>query len=68
MFDSKVQTDATKISADYASIVALSIRQALGATEVTISKTSTGAYNTSDVIVFMKGKFVSLNSNLDIGT
>jgi hypothetical protein len=53
-FDAKVQTDASKISADYASIVALSIRQAFSATELTISKTSTGAFNTTDVILFMK--------------
>ncbi|KAJ7904655.1 DUF1793-domain-containing protein [Mycena olivaceomarginata] len=53
-FDAKVQTDAGKISADYASIVALSIRQAFMATELTLSKTSTGAFNTTDVILFMK--------------
>ncbi|KAF9008954.1 DUF1793-domain-containing protein [Cyathus striatus] len=53
-FDAKVNADATKISTDYASVVALSIRQALGATEITISKTSNGSFNTSDVIVFMK--------------
>ncbi|KAF8165232.1 DUF1793-domain-containing protein [Crassisporium funariophilum] len=53
-FDSKVNSDAGKISADYASIVALSIRQALGATEITISKNSNGSFNASDVIVFMK--------------
>ncbi|KAK7061847.1 DUF1793-domain-containing protein [Favolaschia claudopus] len=53
-FDAQVQTDAGKISADYAAVVALSIRQALGATELTISKTPSGAFNTSDVILFMK--------------
>ncbi|PPR07202.1 hypothetical protein CVT26_012635 [Gymnopilus dilepis] len=53
-FDNKVASDATKISADYASIVALSIRQALGATEITISKNGGGTFNTSDVLVFMK--------------
>ncbi|KAJ6598921.1 hypothetical protein DFH09DRAFT_1129565 [Mycena vulgaris] len=53
-FDTKVQTDASKISADYAAIVALSIRQAFAATELTLSKTSTGAFNTSDIILFMK--------------
>lgn len=55
-FDNKVASDATKISADYASIVALSIRQALGATEITISKNGGGTFNTSDVLVFMKGE------------
>ncbi|KAK7060516.1 hypothetical protein VNI00_001281 [Paramarasmius palmivorus] len=53
-FDSKLSTDANKISADYASIAALSVRQAFGATEVTISKNSDGSWNTNDVIVFMK--------------
>ncbi|KDR83620.1 hypothetical protein GALMADRAFT_85982 [Galerina marginata CBS 339.88] len=53
-FDTKVNSDASKISSDYASIVALSIRQALGATEITISKNNDGTFNTNDVIVFMK--------------
>ena len=54
--DSKIQGDANAISSDYASIVALSVRQALGATEITISKDSSGGFNTDDVLVFMKGK------------
>lgn len=53
-FDTKVNNDATKISTDYAAIVALSLRQALGAIEITISKNADGSYNTNDVIVFMK--------------
>lgn len=53
-FDAKVNADATKISADYASIVALSIRQGFGAIKTTVSRTS-GGFNTSDVLVFMKG-------------
>ena len=53
-FDEKVNSDASKISSDYASIVALSIRQAFAATEITISKTSSGEWNTSDVKMFMK--------------
>lgn len=61
-FDAKVNTDASKISADYASVVALSIRQALGALEITISKNSNGSWNTADVIVFMKGKILSASS------
>lgn len=55
VFDSQVASDATKVSEDYASIVALSIRQALGATEITVSKNSNETYNTNDVLVFMKG-------------
>ncbi|KAJ6598936.1 hypothetical protein DFH09DRAFT_1356105 [Mycena vulgaris] len=53
-FDAQVQADASAISADYAAIVALSIRQTLGATEITISKNGDGSWNTSDVLVFMK--------------
>ncbi|KAJ7044481.1 DUF1793-domain-containing protein [Mycena alexandri] len=53
-FDAQVQRDAGKISADYAAVVALSIRQAFASTELTLSKTSTGAFNTTDIILFMK--------------
>ncbi|KAF7352678.1 MPN domain-containing protein [Mycena venus] len=53
-FDTQVQNDATAISADYAAIVALSIRQTLGATEITISRNADGSFNTTDVLVFMK--------------
>ncbi|KAJ3568603.1 hypothetical protein NP233_g5597 [Leucocoprinus birnbaumii] len=53
-FDNKINSDASKISSDYASIVALSVRQSLGAIEITISKNSNGSFNTNDVIVFMK--------------
>lgn len=52
--DARVLLDATKISADYAAIVALSVRQVIGATELTVSKNSDGSYNTSDVMLFMK--------------
>jgi hypothetical protein len=54
-FDAQVQSDAMAISADYAAIVALSIRQTLGAIEITISKNSDNSFNSSDVLVFMKG-------------
>ncbi|KAF9476478.1 DUF1793-domain-containing protein [Pholiota conissans] len=53
-FDSKVTSDAANISSDYASIVALSIRQAMGAIEITLSRNSNGSLNTTDVVVFMK--------------
>ena len=53
-FDAKVKADASAISSDYADIVALSIRQTLGACEITVSKTSSGAFNTSDITTFMK--------------
>ena len=50
-----MKSDASKISTDYADWVALSVRQAFGAIEFTISKDSAGKFNTSDVLVFMKG-------------
>ncbi|KAI0771550.1 DUF1793-domain-containing protein [Trametes elegans] len=53
-FDAKVDSDATKISADYASVVALSIRQGFAATEITVSRNGDGGFNTSDVLMFMK--------------
>jgi hypothetical protein len=56
--DAKVQSDASKISSNYAALVALSIRQSLATVEITVSKTSTGAWNTSDVLTFMKGMFL----------
>ncbi|EIN10412.1 DUF1793-domain-containing protein [Punctularia strigosozonata HHB-11173 SS5] len=52
--DAKIQSDGSAISADYASIVALSTRQALGATEITLSKNTDGSFNTNDVLMFMK--------------
>ncbi|KAF9019246.1 DUF1793-domain-containing protein [Hymenopellis radicata] len=47
-FDRQLQSDAAAISSDYAGIVALSVRQALGATELTISKNGDGSWNTDD--------------------
>lgn len=54
-FDAQVDSDAKKISADYASIVALSIRQAFAATEITVSRKPDSSYDTSNVLTFMKG-------------
>ncbi|KAH8120127.1 DUF1793-domain-containing protein [Phellopilus nigrolimitatus] len=53
-FDFKLASDAKAISSDYADVVALSIRQAFGATEITVSKNPDGSFNSSDVLVFMK--------------
>ncbi|KAB5594674.1 hypothetical protein CTheo_1821 [Ceratobasidium theobromae] len=52
--DTKIFNDATPIHSDYTSIVQLSTRQAFAASEITVSKTSSGSYNTSDVKIFMK--------------
>ncbi|KAG8872279.1 hypothetical protein FRB98_009705 [Tulasnella sp. 332] len=62
-FDKQVQNDSEAISSDYADIVALSIRQAFGATELTISKDGSGGWNTSDVMMFMKEISSSGNVN-----
>jgi len=61
-FDAKVKSDASKISSDYAGLAALSVRQAFGAIEITISKNG-NSYNTSDVLVFMKE--ISSDGNLN---
>jgi hypothetical protein len=53
-FDAQVHSDASKISSDYASIVDLSIRQVLAATELTVSKDGSGNANATDVLLFMK--------------
>ncbi|KAG8714064.1 hypothetical protein FRC08_012425 [Ceratobasidium sp. 394] len=61
--DTKIQNDAAAIHADYASIVALSTRQAFAAVEITLSKSASGSYNTSDVKIFMKE--ISSNGNMN---
>ncbi|KAH9844227.1 DUF1793-domain-containing protein [Rhodofomes roseus] len=53
-FDAQISSDASSISSDYAEWVALSVRQAFGAIEFTISKDSSGNFNTSDILTFMK--------------
>lgn len=68
-FDLKLSTDAIKISEDYASLVPLSIRQALGSIEITVSKDANGTYNTDDVLIFMKGMvFLTILSAIRIFT
>jgi len=53
-FDTQVNSDASKISANYSGLVQLSVRQAFGAIESTISKDSAGEYDTSDIMAFIK--------------
>ncbi|KAJ1304799.1 hypothetical protein OPQ81_005935 [Rhizoctonia solani] len=52
-FDNKVQTDAQKYSPDYASVVALSTRQAFASMEITLHGTGSNA-NLQDIKVFTK--------------
>jgi hypothetical protein len=54
-FDSQIYGDASEVSTTYAAVVALSIRQAFAATEITISKTSSGSWDTNDILIFLKG-------------
>ncbi|KAH9940434.1 DUF1793-domain-containing protein [Epithele typhae] len=63
-FDAKLQADAGKISADYASLVPLSVRQTLGAIEITAAKKSDGSLDASDVKTFMK----EISSSGDVNT
>ncbi|KAJ3759151.1 hypothetical protein EV360DRAFT_82372 [Lentinula raphanica] len=51
--DDTIRSAAEDISSEYADIVALSMRQTLGATELTISG-SPGSWNTDDVLMFIK--------------
>ncbi len=53
-FDSMVSNDANRISSDYASLVALSVRQTFGAIEITVPQRSDGSFDTSNVLTFMK--------------
>ncbi|KDN49675.1 hypothetical protein RSAG8_01740, partial [Rhizoctonia solani AG-8 WAC10335] len=52
-FDNKVQTDATKYSPDYASVVALTTRQAFASMEITLGGTGSAA-NLQDIKMFTK--------------
>ncbi|KAL1733166.1 hypothetical protein EV714DRAFT_282162 [Schizophyllum commune] len=60
--DAQIRKDAEVISPEYADIVELSMRQSFGATEITISG-SEGAWNTSDVLMFIKE--ISSDGNLN---
>ncbi|CAA7266367.1 unnamed protein product [Cyclocybe aegerita] len=52
--DNKVLADAAQVSSKYASVTALCLRQTFGAMDITVSKTTSGDWNESDVKVFMK--------------
>ncbi|KAF8621663.1 hypothetical protein AX15_007677 [Amanita polypyramis BW_CC] len=53
-FDAELRSSASTISSRYADIVALSLRQAFGAMEITISNDGGYSSNTNDVLVFLK--------------
>lgn len=52
-FDTKVQTDGAKVSADYASILALSTRQAFASMEITLPGAGSEV-DLQDVKIFTK--------------
>ncbi|KAL8276313.1 hypothetical protein RQP46_011279 [Phenoliferia psychrophenolica] len=56
--DKKVQTDSEAISANYADIVALSIRQFAAGFEFTVGRGADGRFNQSDILGFMKAHVV----------
>lgn len=53
--DARVDAEAGKISKDYASIVKLSLRQAMATFELTLGHNADGSINKDDVLAFMKG-------------
>ncbi|KAJ7739311.1 hypothetical protein B0H14DRAFT_3097400 [Mycena olivaceomarginata] len=58
-FDAKVQKDATsKVSTAYAEIAALAVRQVGG---LTISKASDGTWNKSDIMMFIKVQYLTVD-------
>ncbi|KAJ3517821.1 hypothetical protein NLJ89_g243 [Agrocybe chaxingu] len=52
--DNKVLADAAQVSSKYATVTALCLRQTFGAMDITVSKTTSGDWNESDVKIFMK--------------
>ncbi|KAG8747805.1 hypothetical protein FRC10_011250 [Ceratobasidium sp. 414] len=63
-FDNQVQTDGTKISPDYASVLALSTRQAFASMEITLSGIGSAA-NLQDVKIFTKDMALDDGSSTD---
>ncbi|TCD67966.1 hypothetical protein EIP91_011767 [Steccherinum ochraceum] len=53
-FDTKIRGDTAAISPTFSTMVSLTARQVIGATDLTITKGSDGKWNTSDVKMFMK--------------
>lgn len=52
--DSRIVNDALAVSDNYTDLVSLAARQAVAATELTVSKGSDGQWNKSDARMFMK--------------
>ncbi|TBU63560.1 hypothetical protein BD310DRAFT_945106 [Dichomitus squalens] len=61
-YDKQINDAASKISSDYASLVALSIRQTFGTIEITAPRQSDGSLDTSKVLTFMKRSIKTVNT------
>ncbi|KAL5494541.1 hypothetical protein ACEPAI_2 [Sanghuangporus weigelae] len=53
-FDSQILNTGQQFSAEYADLLALTVRQVMGCMDITLSKSSDGSWNMSDVKVFTK--------------
>ncbi|KAI0092705.1 hypothetical protein BDY19DRAFT_1054180 [Irpex rosettiformis] len=62
--DSKIQNDASAISTDYAAIAALSARQVLMSTEITLPKQSDGKWNISEPRMWLRAGDVDTVDNI----
>jgi len=63
-FDLQVHQDSLPFGTNYSTLMAYSIRQTYGATEVTVSRFPDGSYNTSDILIWL----VELSSNDNMNT
>ncbi|TBU23523.1 hypothetical protein BD311DRAFT_781613 [Dichomitus squalens] len=61
-YDKQINDAASKISSDYASLVALSIRQTFGTIEITAPRQSDGSLDTSKVLTFTKRSIKTVNT------
>lgn len=52
--DTQIETAGQQFSSQYADLLTLTLRQVMSSTEITISQTADGNWNTSDVKSFMK--------------
>ena len=52
--DTKIMSDASKISFQYADLVSLATRQTMGSLDITVFSDAQGNVNASDVKIFMK--------------
>lgn len=55
-FDADIEAAARNVSNEYFEIVALSVLQSLGATELTVGKRGDGSWNTDRPMLFVKGQ------------